>query len=251
MELLESVVSTHVPFVCKAEMIHQFPEASSGACYFFECAAQFRLPADLQGQSWHDVAKDWQTLIAGVVAFFPAFFAAVFVWKQLNEQRIQFLKSQQAASLKARLRLSRNISHISRYLDVCYDRLLSKQFSFEDHTLSDGLLNDILDAGVNSSADNLPFFQKYVQSLQSFSSICAVHADIGGEANLVKCFRLLGEIDALTDRLYPFSRFEVEKIDSSDVSVAEIKERLEHHLRRGKDISGTNLSELLALGCFK
>lgn len=232
-------------------MIHQMVQASSDVFHFPDYVAQFILPAKQKIPNWYDIARDWQTLIAGVVAFFPAAFAAVFVWKQLNEQRLQFLKSQQVASFKARLRLSRNISHISQHLDGCYDRLLSQNFSFADHALSDSLLNDILDAGVNSSVDNLPFFQNYIQKLQSFSSICAIYSDIGGESNLVKCFELLGEVDALTDRLYPFSRFEGEKIDNSSISIDEIKSRLEHNLRRGKDISNSNLAELLSLGHFR
>lgn len=231
-------------------LIHLIGELSSGAVEFFTHIGGFLDSLTSRDKSWQVVARDWQTLIAGLLAFVPAAFAAVFVWRQINEQRTQFLKAQEASALKARLRLSRNLSHISRHLDLCYDRLLSEDFSYDQHVLPGGLLDDVLEAAVASRGDNFRFFQGYIEKLQTYASLCGVVSDIGGEANLVKCFMLLGEIDAQTDRIYPFSRFEVEKIDESSISLEEVKSRLQHNLRRGADISGSNFEALLSLGHF-
>ena len=201
-------------------------------------------------QTWWEMAQSWQTLIAGVIAFVPASLAAVFVWKQLNEQRTQFLNIQEASALKARLKLSRNLSHISHHLDECYDRLIANDFWYGNHALSDDLLEDILDAAISSRSDNFKFFQIYVEKIQTYASLCGIHSDTRGEVSLAKCFKALAEIDALTDRLYPFSRFECEEVEVGDVDLSDIKNRLQHNLRRGKDISNSNLKELLSLRHF-
>ena len=201
-------------------------------------------------QTWLEIAQSWQTLIAGVIAFVPASLAAVFVWRQLNEQRTQFLYVQEASALKARLKLSRNLSHISHHLDKCYESLIAEDFSHDSHSLPDKLLDDILDAAISARSHNFSYFQIYVEKLQTYASLCGIHADVRGEVNLANCFKALAEIDALTDRLYPFSRFECEKVQEGSVDLSEIKTRLQHNLRRGKDISGSNLEELLSLRHF-
>lgn len=203
-----------------------------------------------RSQTWWEIVQSWQTLIGGVIAFVPAALAAVFVWRQLNEQRTQFLNVQEASALKARLKLSRNLSHISHHLDKCYEKLIANNFSHDSHALPDKLLDDVLDAAISARSHNFTYFQTYIEKIQTYASLCGIHADVGGEENLVNCFMVLAEIDALTDRLYPFSRFECEKVKEEKVNLSEIKDRLQHHLRRGKDISGSNLEELLSLHRF-
>lgn len=201
--------------------------------------------------TWWQAVHSWQTLIAGALAFIPASIAAVFVWRQLNEQREQFLKIQEASALKARLKLSRSLSHISHHLDKCYESLLAEDFSYSSHALSENLLNDILDAAVSAQSKNFAFFQNFVEKIQTYASLCGIQADSGNEIALANCFKSLAELDALTDRLYPFSRFESEKVSEKAVEKQEIKSRLEHNLRRGKNISGSNLQKLISLKHFE
>lgn len=234
-----------------AAFIHFFSDTSIDAWAIFPYFKGLAFYFQGEENGWLDIVQDWQTLIAGLIAFVPGTFAAVFVWKQVNEQRSQFFQAEEAASVKARLKLSRNLSHISSHLDDCYDRLISKEFSYSSHVLPETLLEDILDAGVTSRGKNFSFFQNYIEKIQTYASLCQAYSDFGGEENLAKCFRLLGEIDGLTDLLYPFSRFEVEKLPNQNIDEAEIGMRLRHNLRRGKSISGSNLEKLLNLGHFK
>lgn len=92
-------------------------------------------------------ANNWQTLIATGLAMLPASAAAIFVWKQLNEQRIQFLQIQTKDAQKSRLRLSRNLAGISSFLDNYYINLIKDNFSADNHTVCEKLVEDILDAG--------------------------------------------------------------------------------------------------------
>lgn len=231
-------------------LLHLFTEVSSDALEPIGEFRKFLFESDSSGRSWQEVAKNWQTLIAGVIAFVPTSLAAIFVWKQVNDQRIQSFKAQEAAALKARLRLSQNISCISLHLDCSYDRLLKNDFSYEYHVFPDRAVEDVLEACIVSRSSNFKFFQKYVENIQTYASLCRIYSDLGGEDNMVKCFKLLGEIDVQTDRLYPFSRFEVDKIDEKPVTIEEVRSQLKHNLRRNKNISGTNLEKLLSFGHF-
>lgn len=233
------------------EFFHLIGEASSKVFELLGNAFSDLRSSSAASQTWWEMAQSWQTLIAGVIAFVPASVAAVFVWRQLNDQRSQFLHDQESSALKARLRLSRNLSHISHHFDECYKCLLAQDFSYDKHSLPDGLLESVLDAAVSARSRNFKFFQGYIEKIQTYASLCGAHGDVGGEESLVNCFKSLAELDALTDRLYPFSRFECEDVERGVVPGSEIKSRLEHNLRRGEDISGSNLEELLALNRFE
>jgi hypothetical protein len=197
------------------------------------------------------ILAEWQTLIAGVIAFLPASVAAIFVWKQLDEQRTQYLQVQNSVSIKARMRLSRNLAIISHHFDNCFERLMSGDFSREGHNLPNDLLDDILDVGVASSEKNFAFFRKYIEIIQQYESVCNLYENYKGEENLVKCFKLLATADLMTDQIYPFARFEVEQIEPEKFDQKHINKQLLENLRRGKDISGSNLDELVKLGWFQ
>lgn len=197
------------------------------------------------------VANSWQTLIAGVLAMLPASAAAVFVWKQLNEQRIQFLQIQKRDSQKSRLRLSRNLAEISEFLDSSYANLIKKTFTGHEHTVPEKLVEDVLDAGVLSGQSNFEFFKEYTIKIQQYSSLCRLYDEKKDENNLLKCFSTLAEIDIMTDHLYPFARFESDNVQTKEICTSEIKDYLLHNLRRGQDISGTNLEKLMELGRFE
>ncbi|MEG3661738.1 hypothetical protein [Celeribacter halophilus] len=55
----------------------------------------------------------------------------------------------------------------------------------------------------------------------------------------------------MTDQIYPFARFEVEQIEPEKFDQKHINKQLLENLRRGKDISGSNLDELVKLGWFQ
>lgn len=232
-------------------IIAQLPAAASRwAEASLSYLAAWPHPSSEEEADWLAIAKDWQTLLAGLIAFVPASIAAIFVWRQINDQRKQFSRVQDAATVKARLRLSRNISQVSRHLDQCYDFLLDGNFSHDAHALPSALLDDILEAAITSTSDNLNFFQLYVERLQGYASACALYERFKGEVRLLNCFKLLGELDELTDRIYPYARFKDEELSLETVPPEAIKQRLQHQLKRGKDISGSNLDDLIKLGRF-
>lgn len=192
--------------------------------------------------------NDWQTLIAGALAMLPASAAAIFVWKQLNEQRVQFLQIQKRDSQKSRLRLSRNLAEISGFLDTSYSEILKQNFNVSEHSVPEKLIEDVLDAGVLSGQSNFEFFKKYTIKIQQYASLCRLYGEEKGENNLLKCFVTLAEIDIMTDQLYPFARFDTDEVYIKEIGASEIESYLMHNLRRGQDISGTNLDELKKLG---
>ncbi|MBB5666663.1 hypothetical protein GGE68_004895 [Rhizobium leguminosarum] len=192
-----------------------------------------------------NILKDWQTFITGLAAIIPASIAAVFVWKQINEQRAQFLQLTERQSHKARLRLSRNASRISQSLDEFYIRLLEGSFEFADHSLGEEIVEDVLDAGIMSGKANFEFVKSYVMCSQRYASLCGLYAESGRREHLVEIFRELATLDCMTDALYPFARFESEVIIMPEINRTLIERQLTVNLRRGKDISNTNLSQLL------
>ncbi|WP_327212028.1 hypothetical protein U8Q06_23840 [Rhizobium beringeri] len=192
-----------------------------------------------------NILKDWQTFITGLAAIIPASIAAVFVWKQINEQRAQFLQLTERQSHKARLRLSRNASRISQSLDEFYSRLLQDSFGFADHSLGEEIIEDVLDAGIMSGKGNFEFVKSYVTCSQRYASLCRLYSESGQREHLVELFRELATLDAMTDALYPFARFESEVIVMPEIDRKRIERQLTVNLRRGKDISNTNLSQLL------
>jgi len=84
-------------------------------------------PSETTWESIVNFINNWQTMITGILAIIPASAAAIFVWKQLNEQRLQFLQLEKRDSQKSRLRLSRNLAEISSYLDGSYALLIKKK----------------------------------------------------------------------------------------------------------------------------
>lgn len=189
--------------------------------------------------------KDWQTLITGLAAIIPASIAAVFLWKQINEQRAQFLQLTERQSHKARLRLARNASRISQNLDEFYSRLLRESFEFADHLLGEEIVEDVLDAGIMSGKANFEFVKSYVTCTQRYASLCRLYSESRQREHMIELFKELATLDAMTDALYPFARFESEVIIMPKIDRELIERQLTVNLRRGRDISNTNLSQLL------
>lgn len=209
----------------------------------------FKTPNGEQPETyWSEILNlinDWQTFIIGVVAFLPASFAAVFMWQQLKEQRTQFLQLTERQSHKARLRLARNVSEISRQLDCFYGNAIENSFSFEKHTINREILEDVLDAGIMSGKENFDFVKQYVTRAQRYASMCQLYSEKPQKDYLIQIFQELATMDAMTDALYPFARFEVELILTPKIDKDTLNKYLTIHLRRDRDIAGTNLSELL------
>ena len=108
----------------------------------------------------------------------------------------------------------------------------------------------MLDAGVLSGETNFDFFKNYTTKIQQYASLCRLYGDQKTEKTLVKCFSTLAQIDIMTDRLYPFARFETESINGVNVTNTEIKSYLLNNLRRDHDIKGSSLDKLIRLGHF-
>ncbi|MFT4159541.1 hypothetical protein [Shinella sp.] len=227
-------------------------ESIRQSCSQLEWLRDFRgcQPPTTRWQAFVDLVKDWQTLLAGIAAIIPASIAAVFVWKQIDEQRAQFLQLSERQSHKARLRLARNASLISQRLDRFYAQLLQENFTFSDHSLDEEVLEDVLDAGIMSGKSNFEFVTRYVTCTQRYASLCAIYAEHRQKEHLVELFKELATLDAMTDALYPFARFESELLEMPIIEGSIIERYLTVNLRRGRDISHSNLSELLREKAF-
>jgi len=191
---------------------------------------------------------DWQTLIAAVVAFFPASLAAVFVWRQVNEQRQQFTRLEDQRARRARLKLIYTLPGISQNLDTMYSGLLKADFDSKLHYFSQDTLNDVLDAAIVSDKITFDFSKQYISHCQKYSSLVRLYVDHPSDERLAKLYRQLAVIDIYTDKLYPFVRFETETIELPAIRDEEIKTYLKHNLRRSNSISGTNLERLFSAG---
>ena len=201
-------------------------------------------------QTFLNILKDWQTLIAGVGAIIPASIAAIFVWRQVDEQRGQFLQLSERQAQKARLRLATNSSRISQMLDTFYCHLIEERFEFNQHVLSEEIIEDVLDAGIMSGRANFEFVKDYAMRTQRYASLCGLYSQSRQRDHLVEIFTELATLDAMTDALYPFARFESEVITMPEINRTTIERQLTANLRRDRDISGSNLSRLLREKAF-
>lgn len=200
--------------------------------------------------TWVSFLKDWQTLIAGVVAFVPASLAAAFVWRQVNDQRNQFLRLHEKEHQKARLRLGQSLSDISRHLDNCYSLLIASQFESEMHKIDHALLDNILSVAPLGSNDTLAYVKIFALRAQQYASNCALYSSQPDRNLLVDIYRILAELDILTDGMYEYARFEADTLTVSKIEDDEIRRYLSHNLRRGQPITGTQLEKLIASGSF-
>lgn len=227
-------------------------ESIQSACFHLRGVIVFSgCPApNSSWQTFLNVLKDWQTLIAGVGAIIPASIAAIFVWKQVDEQRAQFLQLTERQAQKARLRLARNSSQISQMLDTFYGRLIQESFELNEHTLSEAIIEDVLDAGIMSGPTNFEFVKNYVMRTQRYASLCRLYAQSRQRDHLIEIFTELATLDAMTDALYPFARFESDVIAMPEINRTTIERQLTVNLRRDIDISKSNLSKLLKEKAF-
>lgn len=195
-----------------------------------------------------DLIYKWQTLIAAVVAFLPASLAAVFVWRQVNDQRRQFARREDQQARRARLKLIYSLPSMSRHLDEMYTGLLQGNFSPSLHHFSQETLDDILDAAIVSDVGTFEFSKQYISRCQRYSSLVRLYTDRPSDEILVKLYQQLAAIDIQTDELYPFVRFETDSISLPKIDAIQVKTYLTHHLRRSNSIKGSNLERLFSVG---
>jgi len=101
-----------------------------------------------------------------------------------------------------------------------------------------------------SGKANFEFVTRYVTCTQRYASLCAIYAEHRQKEHLVELFKELATLDAMTDALYPFARFETDLITMPSIESSLIKQYLTVNLRRGRDISHTKLSELIREKAF-
>lgn len=190
--------------------------------------------------------RDWQTLIAGGLAFIPAAVAVFFVWRQSNDQRRQFFQLHQQQAQKARLRLGGNLSRISQTFDTFFENMINEDFSFEAHYLDTDLIESVLEVGAITSGKTFANIRDFVALTQQYTAKCSLYRSYPTDALLAKLYRELAILDFMVDNMYAYARFESEDINIPKITIDIVVKQLSTNLRRNKNINDTNLEKLLA-----
>jgi len=189
--------------------------------------------------------SEWQTLIAGGIAFFPAAIAVFFVWRQSNDQRRQFLQLHEQQAQKARLKLGGNLSQLSQTLDTFFDKAIAESFSYDQHKFAAVLIENVLEVAALTSGKTFANIRDFVALTQQYTAKCSLYSTHPNDALLAKIYRDMAILDIMVDNMYPFARFEEDEIRKVETSPQVIVQQLSINLRRNKSITGTKLEGLL------
>lgn len=221
--------------------------ARKSVCYFDAFSSSFELCETTPSTIDQVLAfiYDWQTLVAGAIAFFPSAIAVFFVWRQSNDQRRQFLQLHEQEMQKARLRLGGNLSRVSQNLDAFFDKAIAEDFSYDQHHFASELIESVLAVAAISSGKTFANIRDFVALSQQYTAKCALYASNPNDTLLATIYRDMAVLDIMVDNMYPFARFEKDDISEPETDPKTIVRQLNVNLRRNKSIKGTKLQTLL------
>ncbi|MBS1164121.1 MAG: hypothetical protein H6R00_146 [Proteobacteria bacterium] len=161
---------------------------------------------------WLDTAYGWQTLITAAIAGVPAAIAAYLLWRQVNDQRKENQRTREQQQIAARIKMPHALALLSEYWKHCFRAIIAEDLTKKTATLPNDALEVIMAAAPTVETDTFKIIRTLVIQSQVFESRLR-SAQTRHIGNMIQTLVVdVAYLDFLTDSLYDFARFEMDKL---------------------------------------